>query len=333
MSAPMEIPEILRRYRGRILARLEGALEDEGPLGEMLAYHMGLREADGSEGPGIGGKLLRPALVCFSCEALGGDPDVALPLACALELVHNFSLIHDDLQDKDELRRGRPAVWAVFGEEQAINAGDGMLVLALRVALEGENLPERARLDALSALLFATYRMIEGQVLDFSLEGKNAGVGEYLEMARRKTGALIGCALELGAIAAGTDEVIRGRHRELGEVLGLAFQIRDDWIGIWGDPKVTGKPVGSDLTRRKRSFPVAFALERDPSLGALLARDPVPVEEVLARLEALGAEEATRRGTARYAEEAGRITAELPWEPWARDAFRKLLSFLVEREA
>ncbi|MGY4707084.1 polyprenyl synthetase family protein [Candidatus Bipolaricaulota sp. J31] len=330
----MEIPEILRRYRGRIVPRIEEALGNESPLGEMLAYHMGLREAGGSEGPGIGGKLLRPSLVCFSCEALGEDFEKAIPFACALELVHNFSLIHDDVQDRDELRRGRPTVWKVFGMEQAINAGDGMFALAFRVALAARRvLREEAVLQGLDALLSATYRMIEGQVLDLSLEGKDAGVKEYLEMARRKTGALIGCALELGAIAAGVDETIRGRHRELGEALGLAFQIRDDWIGIWGDPEVTGKPVGSDLTRRKRSFPVAFALERDPSLGGLLARDPVPVEEVLARLEALGAEEATRRETARYAEEAERMMTELPWEPWARDAFRELLSFLVEREA
>lgn len=298
----------------------------------MLAYHMGLREADGSEGPGIGGKLLRPSLVCFSCEALGGDPDAALPLACALELVHNFSLIHDDLQDKDELRRGRPAVWKVFGGEQAINAGDGMLVLALRVALEGEGLSEGARLDALAAILSATYRMIEGQVLDLSLEGKDAGVGEYLRMAREKTGALMGCALELGAIAAGVDGAVRAGHRKLGETLGLAFQIRDDWIGIWGDPGVTGKPVGSDLSRRKRSFPVTFALERDPSLAGVLARDPVPIEKVLARLEALGAREATQGEAERYAREAERLAADLPWDAWAKRAFGELVSFVLKRE-
>jgi len=329
----MEIPEMLEKYRELIVARLERALEDEGPLREMFAYHMGLREADGGPGPGIGGKLLRPSLACFSCEALGGEVEAALPLAVSLELVHNFSLIHDDIQDKDELRRGRPTVWKVYGVEQAINAGDGMLVLALRRALDAEALPAARRLAALEALLSATYHMIEGQVLDLSLEGKAAGVERYLEVARKKTGALLGCALELGGIAADAPEDLRLKLRELGEVLGLAFQIRDDWIGIWGDPALTGKPVGGDLLRRKRSFPVAYALERDRSLTELLSRDPLPLKEALARLEAIGAREATEKEARKYTEKAAEIAAGLPWNAWARDAFRELLSFLAEREA
>ena len=329
----MATPEILRKYREPIVARLEGVLQKRGPLGEMFYYHMGLQEADGSPGPGIGGKLLRPSLVCFSCEALGGQIDAALPLAAALELVHNFSLIHDDIQDKDELRRGRPTVWKVYGVEQAINAGDGLLVLALRTALETKDLTPETAVAAQKTLLSATYRMIEGQVLDLSLEGRAAGVAEYLDMARKKTGALIGCAMELGGIAAGADEGLRGKLRELGEVLGLAFQIRDDWIGIWGDPGVTGKPVGSDLLRRKRSFPVAYALERDPSLEELLSQDPLPLEEVLGRLESTGSKEATEGEARKYVREADRIAAGLPWEPWAKTAFGELLSFLVDREA
>lgn len=330
---PMGEARILSRYRSEIVAALTRTLAGEGALFRLLRYPMGLEEPDGTPGPGIGGKLLRPALVCFSCEALAGEVEKALPLACALELVHNFSLVHDDIQDEDELRRGRPTAWKAFGIAQAINAGDGLLVLALRTALEAEDgLPPETVLAAHQALLAATFRMIEGQVLDLSLEGRNAGVAEYLRMAREKTGALLGCALELGAIAAGKEEP-RGRLRELGETLGLAFQIRDDWIGIWGDPRATGKPVGSDLSRRKRSFPVAFALERDPALAELLSRDPVPVEEVLRRLEAAGAAEATRRETERYAAEAKRIAAGLPWEPWAHEAFGELLSFLVKREA
>jgi geranylgeranyl diphosphate synthase type I len=324
--------EILSRYRAGIVSALAGALGGEGELLRLIRYPMGLEEPDGTPGPGIGGKLLRPSLVCFSCEALGGEVEAALPLAAALELVHNFSLIHDDIQDKDELRRGRPTAWKVYGVEQAINAGDGLLVLALRRALDAEVLPGTRRLAALGALLCATYRMIEGQVLDLSLEGRAAGAEEYLEMARKKTGALLGCALELGAIAAGEDGP-RDRLRGLGEVLGLAFQIRDDWIGIWGDPGKTGKPVGSDLLRRKRSFPVAFALERDPGLAELLSRDPLPLEEALARLEAAGAKGAAEEEVRRYVREADRIAAELPWEPWAKIAFGELLSFLADREA
>ncbi|HIP99423.1 TPA: polyprenyl synthetase family protein, partial [Candidatus Bipolaricaulota bacterium] len=227
---------ILSRYRSEIVAALTRTLAGEGALFRLLRYPMGLEEPDGTPGPGIGGKLLRPALVCFSCEALAGEVEKALPLACALELVHNFSLVHDDIQDEDELRRGRPTAWKAFGIAQAINAGDGLLVLALRTALEAEDgLPPETVLAAHQALLAATFRMIEGQVLDLSLEGRNAGVTEYLRMAREKTGALLGCALELGGIAAGK-EALRAKLRELGETLGLAFQIRDDILGIWGDP-------------------------------------------------------------------------------------------------
>ncbi|MCD6321152.1 polyprenyl synthetase family protein [Candidatus Bipolaricaulota bacterium] len=319
----------MNRYRDILVPALKGALRDEGPLGEMLRYHMGLVRG----GPGIGGKLLRPSLVCFSCEASGGDPTTALPLAVALELVHNFSLIHDDIQDKDELRRGRPTVWAVYGVEQAINAGDGMLVLALRQALGTENLSETQRLTALGALLSATYRMIEGQVLDLSLEGRSADVAEYLDMARKKTGALIGCALELGGIAAGVDGELRTELRELGEVLGLAFQVRDDWIGIWGDPRKVGKPVGSDIARGKRSLPLVLALGKDPSLADLLDTGPLPLEEILGRLEGLGIKEETVSITREFRDRAAERLERLPWPNWAQEAFRELLDFLVEREA
>jgi len=327
-------PRILSRYRQQVISLLQGILKEEGPLSRLLRYPLGLEEADGAPGPGIGGKLLRPSLVCFSCEALGGEPERALPLACALELIHNFSLVHDDIQDGDELRRGRPTTWKAFGAAQAINAGDGLLVLALRTALQAQSsLPPEVVLAAQGALLSATFRMIEGQALDLSLEGGwEVGVERYLDMAKKKTGALLGCALELGALAAGRPELLPA-HRKLGEVLGLAFQIRDDFLGIWGDPAVTGKPVGSDLARGKRSWPVAFALERDPALASLLSREPVPVEEVLERLSALGVREAAEAAAQGYAAEALRAAQGLPWTDEAKAMFEELLNFLLEREA
>ena len=326
--------ELLSRYRPEIVAALSRSLAGEGELFRLLRYPMGLEEPDGALGPGIGGKLLRSALVCFSCEALGGEVEKALPLACALELIHNFSLVHDDIQDGDELRRGRPTTWKAFGIAQAINAGDGLLVLALRTALEEEDgLPPGTLLAVQRALLSATFRMIEGQVLDLSLEGTpDGGVERYLDMARKKTGALLGCALELGALAAGRPE-LAPIHRELGETLGLAFQIRDDILGIWGDPEVTGKPVGSDLVRGKRSWPLAYALERTPALGELLSRRPVPVEEALEGLSRLGAREAAEAAAEKYAEEARERARGLPWRAEAKDMFEELVSFLSEREA
>jgi geranylgeranyl diphosphate synthase type I len=325
-------PEILFRYRERLLRALEGTLGEEGRVAPLVRYAMGLAEADGSPGPGIGGKLLRPALVCFTCEALGGEVERALPLACALELVHNFSLVHDDIQDGDALRRGRPAVWRAFGTPQAINAGDALLVMAFREALAAE-LPPGIVVAAQRALSSATLRMIEGQVMDLELAGAaRAGVGDYLAMARRKTGALLGCALELGALAAGREDLARD-HYELGEALGLAFQIRDDILGIWGDPALTGKPAGSDLANRKRSWPVVYALQRSPELAELLGRDPPSVEEALARLEEVGAREAAEAEVRRWAAEARRRAAALPWVPRALEMFSELVAFLTEREA
>lgn len=320
--------EILSRYRPRIMEALAEALEVQGPLRQLLRYPLGLTEPDGQPGPGIGGKLLRPALVCFSCEALGGEVETTLLLAVALELVHNFSLVHDDIQDEDELRRGRPTAWKVFGTAQAINAGDGLLVQALLTVSQGRH----TAVPFWEALLSATFRMIEGQALDLALEGQvDGGVEEYLEMARRKTGALFGCAFELGALAAGRPELAR-QHFHLGETLGLSFQTRDDILGIWGDAGETGKPVGADLLRRKRSFALAFALERDPSFALLLRQNPVPVWEAMARLEESGAREAAEAQVKKFSREAREIAQGLPWSPWARRAFGELLAFLAKRE-
>lgn len=322
---------ITERYRSLIVQAVEKASDLDGALGLLVRYPLGLAEADGSPGPGIGGKLLRPSLVLFSCEALGGEAAEALPLAAALELIHNFSLVHDDIQDGDEFRRGRPTAWKAFGVGQAINAGDALLILALRTALSAE-LSWEKKVMAQELLLSATLRMIEGQVLDLAGEGKALGVKEYLEMARRKTGALLGCAFSLGAVAAGRPD-LRALSQELGEELGLAFQIKDDILGIWGDPKKTGKPVGNDLLRKKRSFPVSFALEKDPELFPLLSQPEEHMAEILRRLEGVGAREAAQSQVKKHLQAAEKLAKELPWPSWAQAEFAELLSFLVEREA
>jgi len=321
----------LERYRPWVMEELRRCAELDGPLGVLVRYPLGLCEADGSAGPGIGGKLLRPCLVLFSCEALGGEFGRALPLAAALELIHNFSLVHDDIQDGDELRRGRPTAWKAFGIGQAINAGDALLALALRVALRAD-LPGAVKLQAQEALVSATLAMIEGQVLDLAAEGKPLDGEGYLGMARRKTGALLGCAFVLGALAAGRPD-LWGTSQELGEELGLAFQIQDDLLGIWGDPRKTGKPVGSDLLRKKRSFPVSFALERDPELVGLLSSPKDHMDAILRRLEEVGAREAAQEEVKRRLSRAERLSLELPWPGWARAAFQELLSFMATREA
>jgi len=317
----------LDRYREVITSFLLSLVPSRGLLRGLVGYPLGAVADDGGPGPGPGGKLLRPSLVLFACEALGGDPERALPLAAAVELVHTFSLVHDDIVDGDRVRRGRAAAWVVLGEHQAIHAGDGLLALAFRTAA-GAALPERKTACAVEALASATLAMVEGQAWDLELEGRPAATDEYLAMARGKTGALLGCALELGAIAALRDELALA-HRRVGEDLGIAFQIRDDWLGLWGDPTVVGKAVGSDHARGKRSYPIAWALERDPSLARFL-RD-APLAEVQARLAELGAPEATEARAEELLAQAREGARNLPWPAWAQAEFAELCRGLSAR--
>jgi geranylgeranyl diphosphate synthase type I len=318
---------VLERYRAEIVAALGAVVPDQGILRRLVGYPLGAVETDGGPGPGIGGKLLRPSLVCFGCEALGGEPERALPLAAAIELVHTFSLVHDDIVDGDRVRRGRPTTWVALGEHQAIHAGDGLLALAFRTAASAR-LPGDGVARSVSALAAATLAMVEGQALDLELEGKLAGTKVYLEMAHAKTGALLGCALELGALAAGRPDLALP-HREVGEVLGLAFQVRDDWLGLWGDPGEFGKAVGADLARGKRSFPIAWALERDPGLDALI-RDRA-FAEAWDHLADLGAKEATAERAEELLAQAEARAAVLPWPSWAKASFGDLCRGLAAR--
>ncbi|RLE34313.1 polyprenyl synthetase family protein [Candidatus Acetothermia bacterium] len=248
----MNGPRILTRFRKEIITGLEEALAGGGPLAATLRYHVGLEDETGRRTENLG-KLLRPSLVLFTASELGADPGAALPAAVGLELVHNFSLIHDDIQDGDRMRRGRPTVWALHGMAQGINAGDLMEAIAVRTALS-------AGPAAADALLSATIEMIDGQVLDLSYEGREIGVDDYLGMIDRKTGALIRAGFVLGGIAARADDPTLAKLTALGAAIGRAFQIRDDILGIWGDESVTGKPRGSDIRRKKRSLPVVLGI-------------------------------------------------------------------------
>lgn len=317
----------LERFREPVVRHLGSLVPEDGILRLLLGYPLGTVEADGRPGPGPGGKLLRPSLVLFACEALGGELEDALPFAAAVELVHTFSLVHDDIVDRDRVRRDRPAAWVALGEGQALHAGDGLLALAFRTAA-GAALPGKAVVRAVEALASATLAMVEGQAWDLEFEGRQVGTAAYLRMAAGKTGALLGCALELGAIAAGREDLAPA-HRRLGETLGLAFQIRDDWLGVWGDPAVLGKSVGGDLARGKRSYPVAWALERDPTLDSLLRT--APLAEVGRRLVELGAREATEEAAAALLAQVRAEAAGLPWAPWAHAAFGELCEGLAAR--
>jgi geranylgeranyl diphosphate synthase type I len=262
-SPPSEVqPALLERHIDLLDTGLRGtAPRMKGLLRQMSAYHMGWTDLHGHPANEPAGKRIRPALSIWACEALGGDPAWALPAAVAVELIHNFTLIHDDIQDCDQLRRHRPAVWAIWGTEQGINAGDGMFAAALSSLLAPGPRPGR-RMRAAHLLSAAVVQVVEGQCLDLSLEGRpGASQATYLRLATMKTGALLGAAMASGAVLAGAPGAVVQRFDAAGRLLGLAFQVRDDWLGTWGDPDITGKGRSGDLRRRKLTYPVVAAYE------------------------------------------------------------------------
>lgn len=262
--------EVLLWSRDTVESALRPAVDTLPPSMRRIAgYHFGWWDEYGEPAGADGGKAFRPALVLLTAEAVGGAVQAALPAAVAVELAHNFSLLHDDVMDGDRTRRHRPTAWTVFGVSPAILAGDALLARAFEVLAEGGHpaAPEATRIFGT-----AIHELLEGQNADVAFEGRrDVELAECLVMAAGKTGALLGCACALGALfGGGTPEQVE-RLRAFGNDLGLAFQLVDDLLGIWGDPEVTGKPVYSDLRSRKKSLPVVAALASATPAGRELA--------------------------------------------------------------
>jgi geranylgeranyl diphosphate synthase type I len=262
-GAAPALPESLSRHLPLVVEAMRWALPPaSSPLGKMCAYHLGWAGPDGEPSSGGGGKLFRAALTLWACQACGGDADWAVPAAAAVELVHNFTLVHDDIQDGDETRRHRPTVWAVWGQPQGINAGDGLFATAYVALLAPGPRADRA-MRAARCLSQAVVEVIEGQSLDLALEGRpDMPRSTYMRLVTGKTGALLGACLEMGGLMAGAPQRTVTRLRTAGRLLGEAFQIRDDWLGTFGDPDKTGKGRASDLARRKLTYPVVSAYSR-----------------------------------------------------------------------
>jgi len=325
-------PVLLNRYTVPLEQALRSALHGDSLLHPVLRYHVGLEDERGASRNRLG-KLLRPSLVLFTCERLGGRLDRALQAAVALELVHNFSLIHDDIQDKDPTRRGCPTVWTRIGIAQAINAGDLLHSMAIGEILE-------CGTEALGVLNQATTAMIEGQAMDLSFEERHVDAAEYLEMIDRKTGALLRCAFELGAICADAPAAVRDKLVSFGRHVGRAFQIRDDMLGIWGDPAITGKPRGSDIRRRKKSFPIAHAFEHADaedraaltSVYAAGSIDDGQVSTVMSILQQTHTRRQSEVHVHSDLQQAETILESLPFEPSGKDEMRELVAFLARRD-
>ncbi|HLK45179.1 MAG TPA: polyprenyl synthetase family protein, partial [Acidimicrobiales bacterium] len=282
-----------------------------------------------------GGKMLRAALVLLSAAACGGDEAGGVDGAVAIELVHNFSLVHDDVIDGDVERRHRPTVWAAHGVDHAIIAGDALATVAFQVLLE---VPSAERANAASLLADATQAMIAGQAQDMALERRaTATLAECLEMVSGKTAALVRCAACLGAVLSGAPDPSVSALWEFGHHLGIAFQAVDDLLGIWGETGATGKPVGNDLRRRKKTIPVCIATSQGVALPACFTSTTVQigdreVDELRELLEACGARAATVDLSERHARDALAALDRVELAPRPRAQLGALASFCVDRD-
>ena len=284
----------------------------------MVRYHLGWEDAEGRPAE-ASGKCLRPALCLLACEAVGGEARRALPAAAAVELTHNFSLVHDDIQDRDRERRHRPTIWSIWGDAQAINAGDALLALAHRVLLDlaEEGPPADTVMEAARLLDERTLEMVEGQVMDLEFETRSeVDMASYLDMVDRKTASLFDCSLRLGALAASAEPALVEGLGRFGRALGVAFQLRDDVLGVWGSEEQTGKPPAADIRRRKKSLPIVHALaagqgETGERLRRVYAESELRDEQVstvLTTLDELGSREYCER---LVEERAGQALAHL----------------------
>ncbi len=336
----MSLPPTLARFLARYASAVDSFIMDHVRGMPETLYKAGLHLIK------AGGKRLRPAIVLLFARALGGvdAEQQAIPLAAAVEIFHNFTLIHDDIIDRDEFRRGVPTTHVVYGEPMALVAGDLLHAEAFRAIYRGLEYGLEADIvaRAVGILSWAAKRVSEGQALDMMFEGTwDVTVNDYLEMIYLKTGALIEASSALGALAATGDESLVEAARQYGRLVGIAFQIRDDYLGIFGDPAKTGKPVYSDLRRGKKTLLILYALEHLPEdkaerLKSIIGREDAgekELEEAASLIRESGAPKYAMGLARDMSSSATSILDDLPVEDArAAEALRELASFVVERE-
>jgi geranylgeranyl diphosphate synthase type I len=298
------LPEIETKLRQTVSLAREGGTQE---LHDMLAYHMGWEDENAS--PNASGKRIRPLLVVLTAGSTAGEWRDSVPAAAAVELVHNFSLIHDDIEDNSPLRRGRPTVWKRWGIAQAINCGDSMLTLAnIAILRLSETTGSEITNQAAAILQDTCLHLTQGQYLDLSYETRtDITIDEYWRMIRGKTAALIGTCTELGAVVARASGSARKSYRDFGVYLGLAFQVQDDLLGVWGDAHSMGKSVESDLVAGKKSLPVVYGLNQDGAFARRWKHGSIFADEVphlAGLLEDEGARAYTQERASHYTQKA-----------------------------
>ena len=309
MGAKHSLPQSFASYRRVVTVELKKVIDGCPPaLGNILRYHMGWRDEYGHQCPRESGKFIRSSLCLLSCQAVGGNTSQAIPAAAAIELVHNFSLIHDDIEDASYERHHRPTVWRIWGQSQAINAGDAMFTLAYLAlfglkqrGIAGEKIAQCAEV-----LNRACLELCEGQHLDIEYENRlDMTIEDYIDMAARKTAALFAASTSLGAYLGSEDSELVDLFRLFGRALGIAFQIHDDILGIWGAPETVGKSA-DDIPQRKKTLPVAYGLQSSKGaarerLRKLYSKESIESKDIKKVTEILG-----NSGARNYAENVAR---------------------------
>lgn len=335
--------EILERFNKDIDQHTKKILEDLHPfIANVISYFFGWTDVSFNPIAGRSGKKLRPTLNLLVYEAISGAYMPALPMATALELLHNYSLIHDDIEDRDEERRGRPTVWKVWGDNIALDIGDILHALAFRSLSDLTAVPAEKVLELHKILANTSITLCEGQYLDLTFEEKvDVSHDMYLEMIDRKTAALIACSTYTGALLATEEHTLITAYKNFGRNLGLAFQIRDDYLNIWGDAKSIGKPQYSDLKKKKKTLPVTYTLAtlRDEAHTRLMdiygrnneEMSDTEITYVLQRFEQVQAQDYTVELVNRYVTEALDWLEKTNLENRAQTQLRILASFLTGR--
>ncbi len=311
--------DLLSQYYEEMLPAIEKELKDvlqwqtsesADELYAAMQYHFGWRDESFQPVNSRGGKRIRPILCLLACAAAGGDWHRALPAAAGVELIHNFSLIHDDIEDASATRRGQPTVWKLIGIPKAINVGDSMFALAhiALMRLVAQGVPLETIVQIFERFDYTCLWLTEGQHADMSFEEQvDVSVDEYQEMIRRKTAVLLATSVEIGALVAGAGTARAEQFRQFGIQLGLAFQVKDDILGIWGDEEAIGKSSATDIRARKKTMPVLYGLQNSAELRELYAKPADTlgfVSQVVTLLHSAGAREFAHRQAAHHSHAA-----------------------------
>jgi geranylgeranyl diphosphate synthase type I len=343
MGTEHGLPQSFASYRNAVTIELRKIVDScPAALANILRYHMGWQDEYGHRCRRESGKLIRSSICLLSCRVVGGNTSQAMPAAAAIELVHNFSLIHDDVEDASDERHHRPTVWKLWGQSQAINTGDAMLALAY-LALAGlkkTGIADKKIVECTKVLTRACLELCEGQYLDIEYEDRlDITVDDYVEMAAGKTAALFAAATSLGAYLGSEDTQLVDSFRSFGRELGMVFQIHDDILGIWGGRETVGKSA-DDICQRKKTLPVAFGLqngrgESGERLRMLYSGESIAVEDikgVTRILDDLGARERAENMAKQYYRKALAHLDATGLAPSNLTPLRETAGFLLTRD-